>query len=191
MKKLLLALLIPILFSCNSTKKVTSNTSDKFVAENLLNNSKAEIKEKYAGANMEEGSGMFEEGTVERSYTILYPETSDEVLITWAADDSGIYEIRFSEEGKWKTASGIKVGTTYEELNRLNGKPVSFYGFGWDYSGAVVWNGGKLENSNLNIFLGPQNEPAEKFYGDQIVKASPGEIKNLDLKVQAVILKKS
>ncbi|MDT0644123.1 hypothetical protein RM553_14900 [Zunongwangia sp. F363] len=133
---------------------------------------------------------MYDEGTKRRPYTILYPETSDELVITWKRDDSGVYDIRFSEDGKWKTASGIKVGTTYDELTNLNGKPVSFYGFGWDYSGAVVWNGGKLENSHLNIFLGPENEPADRFYGDEIVKASPQEIKDMNLKVQAVVLKK-
>ncbi|MDT0675182.1 hypothetical protein [Autumnicola musiva] len=191
MKKLLFIFFIAGLYSCNSTKKATSGTPDKFVAENLMNYSKSEISREYPDANIKEGDEVYDEGTKRRSYTILYPETTNELVITWKNGKSEIHDIRFADAGNWKTSSGIKVGTTYDELNRLNGKPVSFYGFGWDYSGAVVWNGGKLEDSNLHVFLGPEDEPADKFYGDEIIKASPREIENMNLKVQAVVLNQS
>jgi hypothetical protein len=190
MKKLLFIMAFVGLYSCNSTKKATTDTPDKFVAENLINYDLKEVKQRFPEANIEEGTNLYDEGTVERSYAILYPGTKDEMHITWN-ENNEIYDIRFAEEGKWQSASGVKVGMTYEELNKINQRPVSFYGFGWDYSGAVVWNGGKLEDTDLRVFLGPENEPADKFYGDHVVKASPQEIENMNLKVQAIVLRKS
>ncbi|MDT0647056.1 hypothetical protein RM545_10165 [Zunongwangia sp. F260] len=190
MKKIFFVIAFIGLYSCNSTKQATTATSDKFVAEKLLDYDLKEVKERFSDANIEEGTNLYDEGTVERSYAILYPGTKDEMHITWNANNE-IFDIRFAEEGKWRSASGVKVGTTYKELNGINGIPVSFYGFGWDYSGAVVWNGGKLEDTDLRVFLGAENEPSDKFYGDQVVKASPQEIENMNLKVQAVVLKKS
>lgn len=201
MKKILLLTVLLGLASCKSSNKTAQpapesneaapeTNEDKFVIENLTKFDAEELKKNFPEANIKEDVGMFEEGTEERAYSILYPDTPNEIHITWADKDrTKINDIRFSEGGNWKSASGIKIGTTYEELNELNGKPISFYGFGWDYSGAVMWNDGKFEDSNLRIFLAPKSSPAGKFYGDHIIKASPEEIAALDLTVQTIIYK--
>lgn len=178
------------IISCKGSKQSASNTKDIFLIENLADMTAAELKRNYSDANITEDIGVFDEGTVERPYTTLYPGTQDEIQITWAdANRTKIYDIHFSNVGKWKSKTGIKTGTTYEELNQINGKEISFYGFGWDYSGAVTWNNGKLENSNIIVFLEAKNIP-EKFYGDHIIKASPEEIALMDLKVNTIMYKK-
>ena len=187
MRKFFVLLLLVGISSCKSTKQATE---DKFVLENLSKLNAEEINRRYPDANIKEDVGVFEEGTVERPYTILYPNTPDEVQITWKdAARSRVEDIRFSGEGKWKSGSGIKVGTTYEELNRLNEKEISFYGFGWDYSGAVMWNDGKLEDSNLRVFLAPGGQTKNAHYGDHIIEASAEEIADMNLKVQTIIYK--
>lgn len=171
------------------TKKASFDSSEKFSVENLGKMSDSQIKEFYTDANIEEGTDMMEEGTVERAYTVLYPDTPDELLITWQSPDKNkIEKIHFSDNGRWTTESGVKIGTTYDQLNKMNGKPISFYGFGWDYSGAVVWNGGKLEKSGLHVFLAPESGNIQDYYGDHIIKASPEEIENLDLKVASIMI---
>lgn len=190
MKKLLILAIIIVFASCKSKKQPTETTGPDFLIENLVGLTSEEIKQTYPGATVKEDVGMFEEGTVERPYSILYPDTPEEIHITWK--DNGrtkINDIRFTEGGKWRSASGIEIGTTYDELNQINGKKIDFYGFGWDYSGAVVWNEGKLEDSNLRIFLAPEHEPQGKYIGDHVIKASPGEIANMNLKVQTIIYK--
>lgn len=48
---------------------------------------------------------------------------------------------------RWKTPQGIRIGTTLQELEAVNGRPFRFYGFGWDFQGSVLsWEGGRLEN---------------------------------------------
>jgi len=182
--------MILALASCQSTKNSTSTISDKFLIENLIGFDSEEILEKYPDANVYETIGMFEEGTEELPFSVLYPDTPNELNITWAdSSRTKIYDIRISDVGDWKSSSGIKIGTTYDELNKLNGKSISFYGFGWDYSGAVVWNKGKFENSKLRIFLTPATELKVKFYGDHIIEASPQEIEAMKLSVQSIVYK--
>jgi hypothetical protein len=178
------------LTSCSSTKNITSVTLDKFVIENLTSLNSEKIKEIYPDANVYEALGIFEEGTIELPYSVLYPDTPNELNITWAdASRTQIYDIRFSIGGDWRSSTGIKIGTTYEELNELNGKAISFYGFGWDYSGAVVWNEGEFEKGKLRVFLSPEKEPNSKFYGDHILKASPEEIAKMNLRVGSIVYK--
>ena len=187
MKKILIVISVLTLVACGSSRNTASK--DKFEIENLQQYSSEDLKREYPDANFREDKGMFEEGTVERAYTILYPDTPNELHVTWKDEDrTKIHDIRFDVDGDWKSAQGIKIGTTYEELNRLNEKEISFYGFGWDYSGAVMWNDGKLENSGLRVFLAPQNEPGNEFFGDRLIEASQEEIEALDLRVETIML---
>ena len=46
---------------------------------------------------------------------------------------------------RWETRNGIGAGARLSDLERMNGKPFTIAGFGWDYGGNVIsWNGGKL-----------------------------------------------
>lgn len=189
MRKIYILATLILLAACNTAKKGTSGSTAKYTIENLEKMDSEALKNTYPDGNIEEGVGMFDEGTDERPYTILFPGTQDELHITWQDPErTKIYDLRYSGEGKWESETGIDVGTTYKELNTMNGKKVSFYGFGWDYSGAVVWNGGKLETSGLRVFLAPQNEHSNKFYGDHIIEATPAEIEAMDLKVSSIMI---
>ena len=190
MRKIIVVLIVLGMVSCSSTKTATTTTPDKFVIENLTKFNSEKIKETYPDANVYEAIGIYEEGTEELPYSVLFPETPNELHITWAdAERTQMYDIRFSIGGDWKSSTGIRIGTTYDELNELNGKLISFYGFGWDYSGAVVWNKGKFEDSKLRVFLSPEKEPHSKFYGDHIIKASEEEIEAMNLQIGTIIYK--
>ncbi|MFO8148415.1 MAG: hypothetical protein ACQEWG_09005 [Bacteroidota bacterium] len=189
MRKLLLLLTVLSLASCKTANKPITSPADRFMIEDLVELNSEEIKTRYPDADIKVGIGIYEEGTEERPYCILFPDTPNHLEITWKdLERTEIYDIRFTEKGNWKSSTGIGIGTTLDQLNQLNSKPVSFYGFGWDYSGAVVWNDGKLENSGLFVFLEARNIPGE-FYGDHIIKASAEEIVALNLKVQTLIFK--
>lgn len=189
MRKIILIVAVLFMASCNSAKKGTSGTTAKYTVENLEKMNGQELEKAYPGANIEEGRDLFKEGTEERPYSILYPGTENELHITWQDNKrTRIHEIRYSGEGKWKSETGIGIGTTYEQLNKMNAKKISFYGFGWDYSGAVDWNGGKFEKSGLRVFLKPGNNLPNKFYGDKLIDASPEEIEALDLRVGSIVV---
>lgn len=51
---------------------------------------------------------------------------------------------RAGQSSRWRLA-GIHLGMPLAELVRLNGAPVSFSGFDWDYAGSIVsWHAGHL-----------------------------------------------
>ena len=189
MRKLLFIFMLLGVMACNSSRKLSPNDEARFVPENLKTLDAEGIAKIFPDASMEEGSDFYAEGTDERLYTILYPGTVDELHITWQDKDRNkIHDIRYSNNGKWKSKSGIRIGDTYDDLVNLNGGAVSFYGFGWDYSGAVDWNNGKMENSDVRVFLSPQNEIPSEFYGDHMIEASREEIRELDLIVSSILI---
>jgi hypothetical protein len=59
---------------------------------------------------------------------------------------------------QWQLGRGISLGTSLQELERLNGRPFTLAGFGWDYAGVVTdWKGGALDNAlaGVKLYLDP------------------------------------
>ncbi|PIV50849.1 MAG: hypothetical protein COS19_03225 [Flavobacteriaceae bacterium CG02_land_8_20_14_3_00_34_13] len=200
MKKCIVLGIICLFFSCKGTKSTTSASEPatnivasaslkNFTVEKIARNTTAEDLERmYPDAAKKEEIGHFEEGSVQRAYTIMYPGSKNEIHFIWETlERKKVYQLVLSKNGDWETASGIKIGTTYEDVVQRNGKGINIYGFGWDYSGAVDWNGGALENSKLRVFLQPAGEPNPKFYGDGIIIPNPEELKKLNLTVGKII----
>jgi hypothetical protein len=78
----------------------------------------------------------------------------------------------------WHTIAGVTLGTSVDELQRLNTKPFEFNGFGWDYGGQVVnWHGGAMAHDTtiairldaLHLF---DNKPYRSVMGDKKVSSS-------------------
>lgn len=181
---------ILLIVSCNSSKNATTSSPKELFVEDLLVMNSEEIQNLFPSESITEDVGLLPEGNEKRAFTVIFPNTPDEINITWKEmNRNQIDDIRLNTNGKWKSRTGIQIGTTYDELTNMNKKPISFYGFGWDYSGAVQWNEGKLEKSKVFVFLASDREPKNKFYGDQIVKATAEEIKEMNLKVKAILFK--
>lgn len=193
MNKFLFIVILCLVVSCKGKKSVSDVSSkpatETFIIEDIIKNPTPEaLKKRYPNADLREDIGLFEEGTAERAYTILYPGTKNEIHLIWETiERKDLYQVVFSKNGDWVSSLGIGVGTSYAELVERNGKPIKVYGFGWDYSGAVDWNGGKLQKSNLRLFLKPAIEPNPKFYTDAIIEPTQGEIDQLDLRVGNII----
>lgn len=89
--------------------------------------------------------------------TQVYPGTNKAFTVYWKEKQyhKKIEMIEcYTEESPYRTASDIGIGTSLQYLLELNGKKITFYGFGWDYGGGIVsFNGGKLEKSKLHYIL--------------------------------------
>jgi hypothetical protein len=90
------------------------------------------------GAEGETARGviLFPDDPTRRAY--LYFEDSQEL--------AGLQLVRVVDEGsRWRLDNGIGIGTPLAKVVAMNGKPIRFFGFDWDYGGAITdWNGGKL-----------------------------------------------
>jgi len=100
--------------------------------------------------------------------TLIYPGTVNQVEVVWKnpRKKSGISKVTihafFDEQNevylpnsRWKTSYGVTLGTSLKELERINGTPFIFFGFGWDYGGIISeYNTGKLGQYPLQLQLG-------------------------------------
>ena len=103
---------------------------------------------RYGAANVrrelvDEGEGVLNPGTA------LFPDDSSRRLtILWRDTVSYRYPVRVAIDGspsRWLVAPGVRIGTTLEELERLNGGPFALLGFGGHLPGYVQdWQGGAL-----------------------------------------------
>ena len=58
------------------------------------------------------------------------------------------------ESSVWKTASGLYLGLSLQEVEKINAKNFTISGFGWAHGGSVVsWEGGKLAGDSTLTHL--------------------------------------
>lgn len=95
------------------------------------------------------GEGYYEKGTT------LFKGTPDEAQILWkdtvnyANPTSVMIRSAQGKPNQWLVDSGVVMGMTLKEVEKINGKPFKIAGFGWDYGGFVTdWQRGKLAGKN-------------------------------------------
>lgn len=108
--------------------------------------------------------------------------------------DSTIDVIKITQPGSnWISEDGIKIGTTLDELVRLNGQPITFSGFGWDYGGWIYQYGsGKLAklDGKMGICLGEPDDLTglEGFQGDHDCSTRDKRILGKGVKVAEITI---
>ena len=122
--------------------------------------SEVELRERYGSAvesaRIELGEGETTPGTV------LYPRDSlRRAEIVWKDSLSRRRPARVILRGarsRWQVGQGISLGSSLQELERLNGRPFILAGFGWDYAGVITdWKGGALDSTlaGVKFYLDP------------------------------------
>ena len=96
----------------------------------------------------------------------------------------------------WQVRGGISLGTTLQELERLNGRPFTLAGFGWDYAGVITdWKGGALDSAlaGIKLYLDPgpaQQESAaySQVLGDRDYSSALPAMQRLNPKVTQIFV---
>lgn len=116
--------------------------------------------------------------------TKIFPNTKNEAIIYW--QDSAYHQkigfiTSYSEGADWHTTDGLKIGSAVANLLKLNGKAIKFYGFGWDYGGAIIsYNAGKFEKSPVDFELDKlydEKDTTMSLLGDQEFNTDSPEVK--------------
>lgn len=180
MKKILLGVIaigiLVIYFQINKTEEETTNSDTEaveetthdtttetavpekqFLLDELLEfDSEEALKEVY-NENVTRSTGYYPEGMGEYQNTLLFAGTPNEVEFIWVDDSIGFKELAYltisTSTTDWVTSDGITIGTNLKELEVLNKKPFSFYGFGWDYGGLTSFEDGYLSTRNISVTL--------------------------------------
>lgn len=118
------------------------------------NSSEASLKELLGAENVVRDSVYIGEGYYEKG-TTLFKGTPEEAQILWkdtinyAKPASVMIRSAEGKPSQWLVDSGIIMGMTLNEVEKINGKPFKVAGFGWDYGGfATDWQRGKLAGKN-------------------------------------------
>jgi hypothetical protein len=80
---------------------------------------------------------------------VLFPDDPARRAYLYFADPDRLRTLElvrvFDDASTWRLDNGVRVGLTLGELVAMNGRPLDFTGFGWDYGGAIAdWHEGKL-----------------------------------------------
>jgi hypothetical protein len=126
-----------------------------------LQGSEVELRERYGAAAIDTSRIQLGEGESTPG-TVLYPGDSlRRAEIIWQDTVSRRRPSRVILRGiqsKWQVGRGISLGTSLQELERLNGRPFTLAGFGWDYAGVITdWEGGALDTAltGIKLYLDP------------------------------------
>jgi len=181
MKAVFFSLSIVLMFACTSKKETTEDlpkAEQSFILDSLLKyNSEAELIASFGKENVARDTAWYPEGMGQYMISVLYPGTNNEVEFAWKdsiAFDQLLEIALHQDSSDWNT-HGIKIGSTLQDLIKLNGKDFTFSGFGWDYGGSLFWSeGGNLSDLMLTLDISnydiPQAEQ-DSLIGDQIISS--------------------
>ncbi len=189
MKKILflLAFIISMASCKQKLKKQSTSENDKpatVVVDTLLitdtswglinsQHNFSDLKVMYGEVNIKDERICGPECVDSIDVTKLYPDTKNEAIIYW--QDSAYHKkigmiLCYNDSATYHTSSGIKIGSGVQQLLTLNGKPIKFYGFGWDYGGNIIsYNDGALEKSPIHFELDIRSAGGDddnNLYGD-------------------------
>lgn len=130
---------------------------------------------------------------------VLFPDDPSLRATVYFQDERsllGLAMVSIDEDrSQWKLAPGIGIGTSLSELRRINGRPITFSGFGWDYGGTIIdWHGGELAPASDEAVFArvqlrmPQDDVGEKAYpqGESRFSSDDPRWKGLDITVGGV-----
>jgi hypothetical protein len=160
--------------------------------------SETELRRRYGSAvesiRVELGEGETAPGTV------LYPTDSvRRIEILWRDTLSRRKPSRLILRGsssQWHVGPDISLGTSLRDLERLNGRPFTLAGFGWDYAGVVIdWKGGTLDSAltGIKLYLDPgpsqqQSSAYSRVLGDRDYSSALPAMQELDPKVAQIFV---
>ncbi|MCY7309586.1 MAG: hypothetical protein LH619_02305 [Chitinophagaceae bacterium] len=207
MKKIILPLIIiaTAIYSCGNKDKKATPVAEKpevKIDSALITDSSwglitkktdfAGLQAIYGAANVKDERICGPECADSIDVTIIYPEKNNEFTVYWK-DNLYHTAIAFIEtylpDGPYHTANGLKIGSSLEDLLKINGKQIIFSGFDWDYGGSIQDYGmGTLQNSPLGFRLEMTGDGGTELSGDSEFNTEMPEVKKNLTKIKILAL---
>lgn len=124
--------------------------------------------------------------------TAVFPGGEHLAVVQWEKFQR-VPEVVFVLGTGWKTPEGVRVGTSLSELLELNGRALTFRGFGGDASGLITgWGSGTFDvgeglEGDVSYYLQPRRIDLtgriRELQGDRIFSSEHAAVEELDLYV--------
>jgi hypothetical protein len=162
--------------------------------------SKKELYAQFDSSVLKDEINWYAEGTLQKNTTHLKnPKTNHIIKFIWTDDDKAQtewieasyspFDDLYKRNNGLKTKNGLYLGMPLTELENWNNhQPISFLGFEWDYSGAVMPDSiSKLGQSIVKINLGLGETDDLSVLGDIEFKSNDENIKHLPIYISELI----
>ena len=141
MKKILLLLSFTIVGACSSNSEVSLPTEN--LNEVLACGDAKGLIAKYGAKSVIVDTSIVTGDDTLRG-AIIFPGTAKQANVFFHEGKISDVSVQ-GESSVWKTASGLYLGLSLQEVEKINAKNFTISGFGWAHGGSVVsWEGGKL-----------------------------------------------
>ena len=107
--------------------------------------SEARLIEAFGKDNVVTGDVPGPEGSTVLATTIFPNDPARTIEFGWWDEEKHERVAYFTVPPDDTAPGGLRKGLTVKEVEALNGGPFQLYGFFWDYGGAAIFDGGKLD----------------------------------------------
>ena len=162
--------------------------------------SESDLRRSYGDRNVAPGRVALGEGYASEG-SVLFPEDSTRrVEVVWEDSLHRAIPSRVFLRGDrslWKLPGDVTLGLSLADLERMNGRPFTLSGFGWDYEGVVIsWAGGLLDTtltSDVKVYLRPARvdwarPEYARVQGDRTFTSSQAEMRALNPRVYQIVV---
>ena len=150
MKKILLLLSFTIIGACSSNSEVSLPTEN--LNEVLACGDAKGLIAKYGAKSVIVDTSIVTGDDTLRG-AIIFPGTAKQANVFFHEGKISDVSVQ-GESSVWKTASGLYLGLSLQEVEKINAKNFTISGFGWAHGGSVVsWEGGKLAGDSTLTHL--------------------------------------
>lgn len=161
--------------------------------------SEAGLRQRYGASAVETARIELGEGETAPG-TVLFPSDSlRRMQIVWRDTVARRQPARLilrGSDSRWQFGPGISLGTSLQDLERMNGRPFTLAGFGWDYAGVVTdWKGGALDSAlaGIKLYLDPgpaqyESAPYSQVLGDKDYSSSLPAMQQLSPRVAQIFV---
>jgi len=169
MKKIVLLLSSAVLWACSSNSEVS-------IPSENLNEVLACVDAKGLIKKYGEKSVILDTSIISGDDTlkgvIIFAGTAKEANIFFHEGKISDVSIQ-GVKSAWKTSSGLYLGLTLKEVEKINNKNFTISGFGWAHGGSVVsWEGGKLAGDSTLTHLVSFRNKRQNISVDEFTKVS-------------------
>ena len=159
----------------------------------------AELRQHYGADAVEATRIEIGEGETAAGAVVFPKDSLRRTEIIWQDSVSRRRPARIMIRGsrtQWQLPEGITLGTSLQELERLNGRPFVLAGFGWDYAGVVTdWKGGALDTAlaGMKLYLDPgaaqyESQAYAQVQGDRDYSSALPPMQQLNPHVATIFL---
>ena len=125
-------------------------------------------------------------GGEESPGAFIWQGTEDALELVFSDDSKRITSVSILGK-KWASKEGLRLGASLATVERINGGPFKFYGFGFDYGGQVTESGPRLKGYTIFLKPGTQDEKLlAPFIGEKQFSSRNPAVKRLNPEVMII-----